>query len=276
MTPLPVAIASGGDLLMGQYQAAEPIGVAHGSRGNGTGGHGSTGHGSPRKAVLLCNPFGQEAIRCHRAFRLLVGRLARMGIASLRFDYYGTGDSPGNDGEGDLLRWRRDIIAAHQALASRSGADRIVWVGLRLGASLALEAATHVEPAPLRVVLWDPVTDGARYLAALAGHHAFWTRRRDVHDEALGFLLPQRLRAQVAALDLPASLATSRQPVAILLGAKVDGGVRLMERMPALRPDAPVAMIGETTEWCSNEAMGTQWVPGEALERLLELVGQEG
>src|SRR4051812_43750768 len=38
------------------------------------------------RAVLLCNPFGQEAVRSHRVYRVLAERLARGGIAVLRFD----------------------------------------------------------------------------------------------------------------------------------------------------------------------------------------------
>jgi hypothetical protein len=92
MTPLPIHIPCGDGLLLGQYQAAAPAAAARAQEGLD----------APGAAVLLCNPFGQEAIRCHRAFRLLSARLASSGIPSLRFDYFGTGDSPGNDGEGDL------------------------------------------------------------------------------------------------------------------------------------------------------------------------------
>jgi hypothetical protein len=123
-------------------------------------------------------------------------------------------------------------------------------------------------------VLWDPVIDGVRYLEALAHRHAFWTRRHGVSDEALGFQLPKRLRAQIAAIDLSTMIAASSQPVAVVIGAEVDGGARFVQRLAALRPGAAVATTRETTEWCSNEAMGTQWVPGEALEQLLDFIRQ--
>jgi len=38
-------------------------------------------------AVLLCNPFGEEAIRAHRIYRILAERLARHGAHVLRFDW---------------------------------------------------------------------------------------------------------------------------------------------------------------------------------------------
>ena len=47
-------------------------------------------------AVLLCNPFGEEASRAHRTFRVLATQLERAGYASLRFDYSSTGDSQGD------------------------------------------------------------------------------------------------------------------------------------------------------------------------------------
>ena len=53
-----------------------------------------------RIAVLICAPFGQEVVRSHRLFRVLSDRLARTGIAVLRFVPYGTGDSPGEDIDG--------------------------------------------------------------------------------------------------------------------------------------------------------------------------------
>src|SRR3954464_11609473 len=47
-------------------------------------------------AVLLCNPFGEEASRAHRMFRVLATQLERAGYPALRFDYSGTGDSLGD------------------------------------------------------------------------------------------------------------------------------------------------------------------------------------
>ena len=48
-----------------------------------------------RTAVLLCNPFGEEASRAHRTYRVLATQLERAGFPVLRFDYSGTGDSLG-------------------------------------------------------------------------------------------------------------------------------------------------------------------------------------
>jgi hypothetical protein len=260
MMPLPVEIGAGDELLAGQFQqpAADAV-LPDADRG-------------PRTAALLCNPFGQEAIRCHRAFRVLAERLARVGVPSLRFDYYATGDSPGDDGEGDLPRWQRDILLAHDALTRRSGAGRIAWIGLRLGACIAISAAAMTPTPPAQVLLWDPVIDGRRYLEELSAYHAFWTSRRGIRSEALGFLLPERLRQQVAAIDLPAMLVGSRGEGGVVIGEGVSGRQRLLEELALLRTAMRPVVTAQSIIWCSNEALGRQWVPNEAIDHLIDFI----
>jgi hypothetical protein len=109
-------------------------------------------------AVLLCNPFGQEALRSQRGFRVLADRFARTGCATLGFDYFGTGDSDGDDDDASLAtafggapsserladddpdrahqslgfelpRALRDGVAAIDASVYRTAhADRIAWL----------------------------------------------------------------------------------------------------------------------------------------------------
>ncbi len=115
-------------------------------------------------AVLLMNPFGVEAIRSNRMFRLLAEKLAATGSAVLRFDYYGTGDSAGSCDEFTMAGARMNIQAANQELLDLSGAKRVVWVGLRLGAMLALQAVLSEKPKSLRgIVLWDLIANGSDY-----------------------------------------------------------------------------------------------------------------
>src|SRR5688572_1386655 len=107
-------------------------------------------------AVLLCNPFGHEAMRVHRFYRLLADRLSRKGVAALRFDYHGTGDSPGEDDEGEMQGWTQDILEAQRELMRLSGARQLCCFGARLGARLALMAAPQAAGGVQKLVLWDP------------------------------------------------------------------------------------------------------------------------
>src|SRR5690606_26993210 len=91
--------------------------------------------------ALLCNPFGQEAIRSHRVFAVLADRLAQRGVPVLRFDYHGTGDSPGDDDVGEMDGWAADILAAQDELDTLARPAQRVWIGLRLGALLCATAS---------------------------------------------------------------------------------------------------------------------------------------
>lgn len=118
-----------------------------------------------RGATLLCPPFGQDMIRSHRIYRQLADALVRQGIAVLRFDYYGSGDSAGDSGELDWTRCLSDTVNAAVELRARSGCARLIGFGARLGGSIALSATTAAHFSEL--LLWDPVLDGSTCVAKL-------------------------------------------------------------------------------------------------------------
>ena len=114
--------------------------------------------------VVICPPLGQEGLTAHRSLRILADRLADAGVEVLRFDYYGTGDSSGEMRDGDLSLWAGNVRTATQHLREVAPVRRVVLVGLRLGATLALLAEV---PATSRIILWDPVLDGRHFIADL-------------------------------------------------------------------------------------------------------------
>jgi len=233
---------------------------------------------APRaEAVLLCNPFGQEAIRSHRLFRVLAERLARAGFAVLRFDYRGTGDADGDDEDGDLPRWTDDVLAADAELGRRTGHVRS-WVGLRLGATLAALASGRSAVPPRRLVLWSPVTDGSAYLRELGEAHAAELKslhgdprpdRRPSPDPAfaLGYALPATLRAQLRSL-VPATPVTPRAGAVTCLVD--DTGAD--DARPAV-PGAALVRLPTRTVWASDEAMSTSIVPADGLQAVVAALG---
>lgn len=228
----------------------------------------------PPVGVLICNPFGQEAIRAQRSLRVVAERLARQAIPSLRFDYFGTGDSPGEDGCGHLTRWRQDILLADVHLRQISGCQRIVWLGLRLGATLALQAASLLGdlPHPHRIILWEPVLDGPAYLNHLARMNEFWTRQSNVTTEALGFLLTTRIRRHIHTIRAR-RLALPLPDVQLdLLATRTLTGRRdFLGRCSKKRVNLHDHVLQNTVEWTSNTALDSQWVPDEAISTLLEI-----
>ena len=66
--------------------------------------------GEVRGGVVLCPPLAVDYYASHATYRRLAEQLAGAGVASLRFDYLGTGDSGGRPGElATLGQWIDDI-----------------------------------------------------------------------------------------------------------------------------------------------------------------------
>ncbi len=93
-------------------------------------------------------PVGYEYWNSHRTLRTLAERLAEGGCRVLRFDLDGLGDSAGDQWDaGRLEAWRSSVDHAADALRA-SGVTSLVFVGLRIGGSLALMKGADVEPTP--------------------------------------------------------------------------------------------------------------------------------
>jgi exosortase A-associated hydrolase 2 len=114
--------------------------------------------------VVICAPLFEERKSAHGPLVDLARRFADAGYPVLRFDYRGCGDSEGDLSSFRTDDWIDDIHAAAGFLREASGAHRIALAGLRAGATLALQAAKHIQPSHL--MLWDPVPNGRDYVLA--------------------------------------------------------------------------------------------------------------
>jgi uncharacterized protein len=239
-----------------------------------------------RTAVLLCNPFGQEAIFAHRIFRVLAGRLTQRGFHVLRFDYYATGDSSGGCEEATLARWVEDVVSASGELVDAAGVQSVAWIGLRLGATIAALASSRLTSTLSGLVLWEPVVDGLGYLEELRQAHLKLLAEDLVFprphrfaagsgasieiDQALGFAVPDALRRELRALD-----------AAVLAGARARrvlvAGSLGMEDLTALRTSlAPLGeacswhILGQAEAWNSEQALKSSVIPVVAVDALTE------
>ena len=117
-------------------------------------------------AFVFCHPFGEEKLWAHRVFVGFARELSRLGHAVLRFDCRGNGDSDGDFSDTSLESNLHDLGAAVDLLKSRRQLDSVALLGLRLGATqAALLAEQRADISAL--VLWSPITDGARYMQEL-------------------------------------------------------------------------------------------------------------
>lgn len=121
--------------------------------------------GRQRAAVLVCPPFLHEHALSYRLFALLGDQLAQRGIAVMRFDYHGMGDSAGTDEAFSLAAAKTDAAVVGEALRECSWDVTPIVLGVRAGALVAAALAGHM---PLRGLwLWQAVFDGRRWLAEL-------------------------------------------------------------------------------------------------------------
>lgn len=119
------------------------------------------------QAIVLCHPLGEEKLWSHRVFVSFARELAASGIAALRFDFRGEGDSARDFEQSDFESRVADTICAIEAVRDFNPlVTEVSLVGLRLGAAVAAEAAARRVDVS-RVVLWDPVIDGAAYMQAV-------------------------------------------------------------------------------------------------------------
>ena len=235
--------------------------------------------------MLLCSPFGQEAIRAQRIYRVLAERLAREGCDVLRFDFYGTGDSGGDDEAFDLEGAGLDLQLALDELQRRTGLARATVVGSRLGGSAAVLVAGPLAGQLRRLVMWDPIVAGADYLQLLRLKHvetleddfeihdASWRRTLELDpssfaDEAIGFGISPALRAQVSRLDprqLPVPAEVDLHIVARAQDAPVASWLDALRATGSPHRFWPVE---HDFEWTSPEANNTSLVPSAPLRQL--------
>ena len=117
-------------------------------------------------AALLLHGFGSTKSEAHRMFVKLARALEDHGIASLRVDYRGCGDSAGNFED---LTIRSQVLDASEALRylvrhKRVNSRRLALIGMSLGGTIAAHVLAR-EPAKFKTAaLWAPIADGGDIL----------------------------------------------------------------------------------------------------------------
>lgn len=234
--------------------------------------------------VVVCNPWGQEYTRAHRAMSQLALRLARQGFPVLRFDFYGSGDSGGEDADGTLAQWQNDLRAAIQELKRRSRLEYVFLAGLRLGASLAALVASARDDVE-GLVLWEPAVNGTEYLQDLTAWHEekqlyFLNRAQEGNkkNELLGFSLHETLLADLVALDLCGMKRKPATRVLIIEGASAPDQERslvvgLRHRLSELGASVDYRLIESFKMWAEDPDKGL--VPQLVLQAAVAWLVQE-
>ena len=168
--------------------------------------------GGGQVLTVICPPLFSDYMRTHLALRDIAMALAERGQHVLRFDYRGTGDSFGDLGEFAVSDWLEDIALTVREGLEISGSDVVRLLGVRASALLACVAARASSDVQ-RVVLWDPVPDGAGYLEALRriqetmlkeNYYMSRAERRDAMHEYAGYSVSERMVEELRLIDASA------------------------------------------------------------------------
>lgn len=184
--------------------------------------------------TVVCPPLFLDYTRTQQALRRLAMSLAEQGHHVLRFDYRGTGDSSFELEQVSIADWLEDATLAVQEGRDLSGAQKVRILGVRAGALIAARVASGSQDVD-RLVLWDPVPDGATYLeelrdvqATLLDRHFRLSReqRREALLECAGHRVSERMLDEFRALkaDVYADVPTGRMHVVrTAAGARLPG-----------------------------------------------------
>lgn len=162
-------------------------------------------------AVLFLSPWGMEELCTRKLQRIMAERLSDVGIASLRFDYPGTGDSLDIDGSDAAAEvWIQSVVDAAQTLRASSGCQKLVVIAQGLGCIMACEALTKAGKIDV-LVMMAPVVSGRNYLRETA----MWS---SMIDDGLGLPADQRLKdpGSIAGLVMPAGVADAIKKINLL------------------------------------------------------------
>ena len=220
-------------------------------------------NGGGARGVLLCYPWAREYLLAHATFRLLAQRLADHGWHALRFDYRGTGDSAGDARAGGQAEWLQDVNTAVEELCEMATISSLALVGLRHGATLAALAAARRSDVD-RLVLWDPVYDGRRYLAEIGA-------APDAGDEEidlLGSVMDADLRRELGGITLSSFRALGRTLI-LCTGHDPLAARPLADHLRANGVDCAEEHVPDIPVWREEWGRGGKALAVRAVDRIV-------
>lgn len=234
------------------------------------------------RAAVICQPWGQEYLRAHRSVRQLALTLAAAGFDTLRFDYFGTGDSAGESTDVTLEGCQCDVEAAVEEVKASSGAERTTLVGLRMGGYLAaLESARRPEEIDA-LVMWDPVISGQEHLRELhqmaavnVGSGSPLQRAREIGGgyEILGFPLSEASTRELDGVDLSAQLHSLPDRALLVTSHRLPSQASFATAFSARGLVLPIETVNGPLAWIENRHTGVGAIPVNVLRRIVEWLG---
>jgi uncharacterized protein len=173
-------------------------------------------------SALLLHGFTATKAESHRMFVKLSRQLAGHGIASLRFDFRGSGDSEGVFEELTIRSQVTDGLEAIKFLArhKRVNSRRLALIGMSLGGAVAAHVVARERSRFRSLVLWAPVAEGEGILDGLSTPEAVSSLAETGITDYGGNLVGVQFIRQFAEMKPLREVAKSRCPVLIVHGSR--------------------------------------------------------
>ena len=229
-----------------------------------------------KRAAVLCHPWGSEYLHAYRSMRQLAIKLSVAGFHTLRFDFFGTGDSAGDMMDADLKGWETDVELAMEELKDIVGATQVALIGLRVGAALAAKVAASRSREVNALVLWDPVVSGQEYLQSLGAAHRPNAYRLDSESakseltlEIRGGPLTANMVRDFEAIDLGTLISAPPVRTLIVVTERLPSHETLCP-IPTGRAAGSLAIehIASVRPWIEDNA-NTGSVPASVIQRIV-------
>lgn len=218
------------------------------------------------RGVVICPPLGQEYIRSHRTCRILASRLSEAGHDVLRIDYFGTGNSGGEAEDLSVSGAVEDTLSGVREIGDLAGVRRVSVVGLRAGSMIAALAAARSRVVD-KLVLWDPVSDGATYVRHDIGSGD--ALGEDGDRQLLGFLFTRALQTELSKVAL---VRFDGFPARVLLVVSEDRPEHRLLRahLEKRGVSTDFARLENPPAWTELGHVGVGAVPADVLKTIVD------
>ncbi len=181
------------------------IGVIHKPEGQG-----------PFPAVCFFHGFTGNKAEAHRIFVATAEELVKRGIAALRFDFRGSGDSEGEFVDMTFSSEVSDALKAVEYLQSRNDISSIAVLGLSMGGAIAATVAGELEDLKA-VVLWSAV---GNFMDCYVGDNVKEAAKNGFPIEWGGYQIGEDFVLDIVKHKPFESISKTKAPVLIVHGTK--------------------------------------------------------
>jgi alpha-beta hydrolase superfamily lysophospholipase len=226
--------------------------------------------------AVIVAPIGRDHVVTTLTLRILAAQLAQAGIATLRFDLQGAGDSAGSQHDPGVVEgWQRSINLALDEARQVADGLPVVAVGLRIGALLLALAVNEPAQDVDAVVLWDPCISGKSFLReskAVRRVSLGDMTTREGRVEGMGLELSETDAGHLSNLLFPGIWTSGARPLVLHRGSEPDR--RLVDILGTaadwisikyqtallepewIKPRAPIGTSRDIARWCATTVSG--------------------